>query len=213
MNKSMTRAVDLAQPHVKDVLWPWQQAAFVATLLAATSCVAATDYPPPPGAYRSEPVTLPATPQIRLHTADTGERHKSPQTGTSSMRLLIPQLAPSHQPGEYDAANLFGSAKPTSQTKGTRSAATADQYSADRAAAGCGGGRGYAGFALIWAPDAAAPPGPSTLRAGGSGQLRLPAICPGPPCLRTVPQPGHVPTANGPGSPLSRLSKRLYVQR
>ena len=112
----MTRAVDLAQAHVKDALWRWRQAAFLATLMAATSCVAATDYPPPPGAYRSEPMTLPAMPQPS--TADTSERHTAPQTGTSSMRLPIPQLAPSDQPGEYDAANLFGSAKTTSQTKG-----------------------------------------------------------------------------------------------
>ena len=207
MNKSMTRAVDLAQPHVKDVLWPWQQAAFVATLLAATSCVAATDYPPPPGAYRSEPVTLPATPQPS--TADTGERHKSPQTGTSSMRLPIPQLAPSHQPGEYDAANLFGSAKTTSQTKGpdllqplTNTAPIAPPQAAEADV-------DTQGFALDFGRrDAAAPPrdlpryGPAA-----PANYGYPRYVPAHPAYEPYPNPGMyqgqptVPAARYPGYP------------
>lgn len=106
----MTRAADLAQLHVNDALRPWPQAAFLATLMVAVSYAeAATDYPPPPGPYHSEPMVLPELPVTPQTSAgSTAEGGTAPQADVSSKRLAIPQLNPGLEPGAYDAANLFG---------------------------------------------------------------------------------------------------------
>ena len=95
---------------MNDALRLWPQAAFLATLMVAVSYAeAATDYPPPPGPYHSEPMVLPELPVTPQTSAgSTAEGGTAPQADVSSKRLAIPQLNPGLEPGAYDAANLFG---------------------------------------------------------------------------------------------------------
>lgn len=107
----------MAQLHVNDALRSWPQAAFLATLMVAAGYAeAATDYPPPPGPYHSEPMVLPELPVTPQTSAgSTAEGVTAPQADVSSKRLAIPQLNPGIEPGAYDAANLFGNVGKTRQ--------------------------------------------------------------------------------------------------
>lgn len=101
----------MAQLQTNDALRRWRQTG-LAVLMGASACAAATDYPPPPGAYHSEPMVLrelPATPPPPAGSST--ERVFAPQADASSKRLAIPQLNPTRERGTYDAANLFGSAE------------------------------------------------------------------------------------------------------
>lgn len=98
----MTRAADLAQLHVNDALRLWPQAAFLATLLVAVSYAeAATDYPPPPGPYHSEPMVLPelpVTPQTSAGSTAEGAPRRRPTSRQNAWRFrnTIPDSSQVH---------------------------------------------------------------------------------------------------------------------
>lgn len=82
------------------------------SLLCICGTSLASDYPPPPGAYRSEPVELPALPDTNSTTdrqvpTDSGVQ---PHVATSSKMLPLPSAGSNAHAGRYDADNLFGSA-------------------------------------------------------------------------------------------------------
>lgn len=77
----------------------------------ASPAVEAADlgYPPPPGAYRSEPSVWSEMPRSSTGDRQTGPDHSrvTPSAGSSSM-LPLPDEGYDGRPGSYDANNLFG---------------------------------------------------------------------------------------------------------
>jgi hypothetical protein len=96
---------------------PWTSGLLLCVILTGQQANAADPgYPPPPGAYRSEPAaqkesTWPSAPAMRPGAADGG-----PESTQSSSRLLpLPEDMFGAKPGKYDANTLFGSPAPAEQ--------------------------------------------------------------------------------------------------
>lgn len=79
-------------------------------MVAAITCLAggnsAADYPPPPGAYQSDPASFSVPPPSPQAAPAKAEPRPS---GPSSRMLPLPDSGVQREPGAYDAARLFGS--------------------------------------------------------------------------------------------------------
>ena len=87
---------------------------YCVTLAGQPLSAAESGYPPPPGAYRSEPAAQmePTRPSPRATSAGAGEREP---TQSSSRQLPLPDDMFGAKRGRYDADNLFGSSTPVRQ--------------------------------------------------------------------------------------------------
>ena len=96
---------------------PWTSGLLLCVILTGQQTDAADQgYPPPPGAYRSEPAakkesTRPSAPAMR-RGAEGGEAES---TRGSSRLLPLPEEMFGAKPGRYDANTLFGSPAPAEQ--------------------------------------------------------------------------------------------------
>ena len=100
-------------------------------LLAGSALTFANDYPPQPGAYRSEPIALPSRMESMDDTA-TAQQETSDSTVSKPGLLPIPveETAPE---SPYDSDVLFGAAKPSTPPAPQEAARPQPDFAVDSA--------------------------------------------------------------------------------
>lgn len=200
---------------------PWNSVLLLCVILTGQPVNAADPgYPPPPGAYRSEPAartesTLPSAPAIRPGTADGG-----PNSTQGSSRLLpLPDEMFGTRPGKYNANTLFGSSAPF-----VRGPSETLEQADGQPAASTGPDRfaplprpsetppGYNTYPVDVSRGSQPPPAAPTQRAhGGPAQAAYPSYPPGYPAYQQQYQSPYHPGATTGYAPA--ISSPGYVDR